>query len=165
MAGVAQLVERRTVIAKVTGSNPVARPMIQLHLYIHHIAITCWGVAKRSKAADFDSAMRRFESYRPNQFLRVYLCPVSSVDRASRYGREGQGFESLTGYQILSAGVSPSGLRQRILNPPFRRFESYLPNQCLRSSMDERQNPDLKVAGSIPAGGFTNKKGTLWCPF
>ena len=40
-----------------------------------------WGVAKLVKAADFDSAMRGFESYLPSQLQGAAWCEARRGDR------------------------------------------------------------------------------------
>ena len=42
------------------------------------VGLSFWGVAKLVKAADFDSAMRGFESFLPSQISENILKPGSS---------------------------------------------------------------------------------------
>ena len=49
----------------------------------------CWGVAKRPKASDFESDIRKFESSRPSQFR----C-LAQFGSALRLGRRGRRFKS-----------------------------------------------------------------------
>lgn len=92
-------------------------------------------------------------------------CPISSVDRALRYGRRGQGFEYLMGYvevaqesrlaQHVSAVKEKSGGAVNLVSSVGWHTTSH--HQVVIAQTVERRPHMADVGGSIPPDGTVNE--------
>jgi hypothetical protein len=73
------MVEPQIVVLVVAGSSPVGHPVFSWSVGV----MECW------------SHGNRFEQYSNTPLLHFCTVPVAQLDRASDFGSEGWGFESL----------------------------------------------------------------------